>query len=87
MAAETRTVLITGASSGIGAATAERLLQTGWRVIAAARRTDAMQSLAVQGAIVEPLRYLSALLSRPHAPAEHVMAAYLGSGAYGPRAS
>jgi moderate conductance mechanosensitive channel len=33
------------------------------------------------------VRYLSALLSRPHAPAEHVMAAYLESGAYGPRAS
>jgi len=32
-------------------------------------------------------RYLSALLSRPHAPSEHVMTAYLESGAYGPRAS
>lgn len=46
MAAEFRTVLITGASSGIGAAMAERLLQQGWRVIAATRRTDLMQPLA-----------------------------------------
>ncbi len=55
MAAESPTVLITGASSGIGAATAERLLAKGWRVIAAARRTDTMQFLAERGAIVEPL--------------------------------
>ena len=55
MAAESRTVLITGASSGIGAATAERLLHKGWRVIAAARRADTMQSLAERGAIVEQL--------------------------------
>ena len=51
----TRTVLITGASSGIGAATAQVLLQQGWRVIAAARRVEAMAPLAAAGAIVLPL--------------------------------
>lgn len=55
MAAAPRTVLITGASSGIGATTAHWLLQRGWRVIAAARRTDSMAALAERGAIVEPL--------------------------------
>ncbi|MFZ9281674.1 MAG: SDR family NAD(P)-dependent oxidoreductase [Prochlorococcaceae cyanobacterium] len=49
------TVLITGASSGIGAATAGLLLQSGWRVVAAARRVEAMASLADAGAIVLPL--------------------------------
>ena len=49
------TVLITGASSGIGAATAGLLLQRGWRVVAAARRVEAMASLAAEGAIVLPL--------------------------------
>ncbi|MEQ8332713.1 SDR family oxidoreductase [Nisaea sp.] len=39
-------VLVAGASSGIGAATVERLLADGARVIAAARRMDRLQSLA-----------------------------------------
>jgi NADP-dependent 3-hydroxy acid dehydrogenase YdfG len=43
------TVLITGCSSGIGRATAERLAQGGWTVYATARRIDAIQPLAEQG--------------------------------------
>ncbi|UUX50733.1 SDR family oxidoreductase [Nisaea acidiphila] len=39
-------VLVAGASSGIGAATVERLLAEGARVIAAARRMDRLQALA-----------------------------------------
>jgi len=49
------TVLITGASSGIGRITALRLLQKGWTVHAAARRVDAMEDLRSRSAFVHAL--------------------------------
>ncbi|MFQ6539535.1 MULTISPECIES: oxidoreductase [Aphanothece] len=50
-----RLALVTGASSGIGAATVHQLLAGGWRVVAAARRVEAMEALAAAGAAVMPL--------------------------------
>ncbi|PWK92281.1 oxidoreductase [Fulvimonas soli] len=44
--------LVTGASSGIGEATVRRLAADGWRVYAAARRVERMQTLAALGARV-----------------------------------
>ena len=44
--AVSRAVLVTGCSSGIGRATAERLAAAGWTVYASARRLDAVEDLA-----------------------------------------
>jgi len=42
----TRVAVVTGASSGIGAATARALGEAGYRVVCAARRTDRIEALA-----------------------------------------
>jgi NAD(P)-dependent dehydrogenase (short-subunit alcohol dehydrogenase family) len=51
-----KSILVTGASSGIGAAVATRFLDEGWRVGLLARRKDALQQVAGgrDGAVVLP---------------------------------
>ncbi len=45
---ETRFAVVTGASAGIGAATARALAKTGFRVLIGARREDRLRSLATE---------------------------------------
>jgi NAD(P)-dependent dehydrogenase (short-subunit alcohol dehydrogenase family) len=49
MADPSRAVLITGCSSGIGAATAARLATAGWTVYATARRPETLSDLEAKG--------------------------------------
>jgi NAD(P)-dependent dehydrogenase (short-subunit alcohol dehydrogenase family) len=46
---KSRPVLITGCSTGIGRATAERLADDGWNVHATARRPESIEELATRG--------------------------------------
>src|SRR5215213_6792196 len=52
---KSRPVLITGCSTGIGRATAERLAEDGWNVHATARRLDAIEDLAKRGCTLNEL--------------------------------
>ena len=51
-----KTIFITGATAGIGAAAARRFAREGWRVVATGRRGDRLRALADEiGEACQPL--------------------------------
>jgi NAD(P)-dependent dehydrogenase (short-subunit alcohol dehydrogenase family) len=73
-----RSVLITGCSTGIGRATVERLLTGGWKVTATARRPETIKDLAEAGA-----RTLALDVTDETSMAEAVKAVEQADGAVG----
>jgi serine 3-dehydrogenase len=52
----TKTILITGATAGIGAASARRFVRDGWQVIGTGRRRERLDALAGElGALFHPV--------------------------------
>ena len=60
-----RRALVTGASTGIGAATVRLLRSHGWQVVATARRVERLQALAAETGATTAV--LSPMESRPEA--------------------
>ncbi len=85
-----KSVLITGASSGIGAATAEVFLQAGWRVGVLARRAKPLEEIAAQYENAIPL---PADVTDPTAMSDafdqfgHIDVLFNNAGLFGPSAS
>ena len=69
--AVSKAVLVTGCSTGIGRATAERLARRGWTVYASARQRESIKDLADAGCkLLTPSRWHRGAFTSPGAYAD-----------------
>ena len=86
---DSRSILVTGASTGIGRAAAEILSRRGWRVFATARKPEDLAALAaIPGVEAIPLDYtdaasIEACAARVLAATDGRLYALFNNGAYG----
>jgi len=73
-AAESRTVLITGASAGLGEALALACAARGWRLALGARRVDRLESVVRRARQAGATVYAAALAVRREDSVEHFFA-------------
>jgi len=76
-----RTVLITGASAGIGLACARRFAQAGARVVLVARGAEALERARAEIAAIGPALAIAADVAAPGGPERIVSGALAGFGA------
>ena len=83
-----KTIIVTGASSGIGRVTAEYFLARGWRVGLIARRADALAEIAHENAIALPCDVTKeAEVDAAFAQLGHLDVLFNNAGMFGPQAT
>ena len=81
-----KTIIITGASSGIGRVTAEHFLEQGWRVGLIARRADALAEVIHENAVLMPCDVTDeAAVDAAFAGFGHLDALFNNAGMFGPQ--
>lgn len=81
-----KSIIITGASSGIGRTTAEYFLQEGWRVGLIARRADALAEITHENAVAMPCNVTDeAAVDAAFAGFGHLDVLFNNAGMFGPQ--
>ena len=81
-----KTIIVTGASSGIGRVTAEYFLAQGWRVGLIARRADTLSEIAHENAVAFPCDVTDeAAVDAAFASIGHLNVLFNNAGMFGPQ--
>ncbi|PJI85327.1 NADP-dependent 3-hydroxy acid dehydrogenase YdfG [Yoonia maricola] len=81
-----KSIIVTGASSGIGRVTAEYFLTQGWRVGLIARRADALAEVTHENAVLMPCDVTDEhAVDRAFAGFEHLDVLFNNAGMFGPQ--